>query len=120
MKKQENSYFFNTTKLFAINKIQPNKILIDTMFKIIKSKNIQTTDDFTNLITELYTCCDQTLESMKKPRDRNRKIRKYLAIIYLSWDLLVEKLITEKFLIANMIKEASYKKALELEINNKK
>ncbi len=113
-------HFTNTTKLFARNKIKEDVFLTEKLFDLIKQSNIQTTKDFNTLLTYLYKICDEHLEFKKKPKMKPRQIRKILAIIYLSWEKLVEKLRSENFLITNMISEASYQKALELEAINKK
>lgn len=87
-----------------------SKFLDDQLYNHLKNKPLNKSDDFKELLNELYKVC----ENYWKPKvdaksTSNKEVKVLLDRTFNAWDLFIKKLVKEKWFLADVIVKYSYK-----------
>jgi len=83
--------------------------LDDILYNYTVNKSIVGTNDFKDLINELFKLCEERWKPQVDSNTTKKELKILLDRTFISWDCFVRKLEKEKWYLYEFIKEYSYK-----------
>lgn len=87
-----------------------NKFLDDQLYNHVMNRELNKSDDFNDLLNELYRICENYWKpNVDLKSSTNKEVKVLIDRAFNAWDLFAKKLVKEKWFLADMIVNYSYK-----------